>query len=159
MTTAKKATTKKTAAKKAVAKKTVAKKTATKTSTAKKTATKKPAAKPKAATRRKTSSPQVPPGTTITEALGESFLTDLIGDWRDNGAGVIEICRTTKPDAYLKLIATYAPKEFRKTLEPFEGMSNVALRKKLSETLAILKDLEQEQVTEQAPESGPQAGL
>jgi hypothetical protein len=81
------------------------------------------------------------PGTPMTQALGETFLTDLISDWYDNGSGVIEICRTTKPDAYLKLIATYAPKEFRKTLEPFAGMSDNHLKERLKDALEKIRTL------------------
>lgn len=125
------ATAKKTVTKK---KTTAKKKTVSKKTTAKKTTRAKTAAPKK-------SVPKVSPGMTITEALGESFLTDLISDWQTNGTGVIETCRTTKPDAYLKLIATYAPKEFRKTLEPFEGMTDATLQQKLNETLEALNAL------------------
>lgn len=82
-----------------------------------------------------------PPGTLMTEALGETFLVDLITDWQDHGGGVIENCRTTKPDAYLKLVATYAPKEFRKTLEPFEGMSDHDLKTRFHEALEEIRSL------------------
>ena len=126
---AKKATTKKAATKKTVTKKTAGRAAVKKTVSKKKVA---------AGSRKKKS---LAPGTTMTEALGESFLQDLVDDWHTHGAGVIEICRTTKPDAYLKLIATYAPKEFRKTLEPFEGLTNAALQKKLEDTLIALRSL------------------
>jgi hypothetical protein len=112
--------------KKVVRKKSVAKKTAKKVASAKK----------------RISRPSVPlPGTPMTEALGETFLVDLITDWRDHGGGVIETCRTTKPDAYLKLVATYAPREFRKTLEPFEGMNDHDLQTRLTEALEEIRTL------------------
>ena len=88
-----------------------------------------------------TRKPGPPPGTRMTEALGETFLVDLITDWHDHGGGVIETCRTTKPDAYLKLVATYAPKEFRKTLEPFEGMSDRDLKSRFHEALEEVRAL------------------
>ena len=81
----------------------------------------------------------LPPGTPMTEALGESFLSDLIADWQDSGVNVIEECRTNKPDAYLRLISAYAPKEFRKQIQPFEEMSDEQLERKLAETFLELK--------------------
>ncbi len=116
------------AAKSVSGRKSLPKKVATKT--AKKSVKKKAAVK---------SGP--PPGTLMTEALGETFLVDLITDWQDHGGGVIENCRTTKPDAYLKLVATYAPKEFRKTLEPFEGMSDHDLKTRFHEALEEIRSL------------------
>lgn len=83
----------------------------------------------------------LPPGTTMTQALGETFLVDLITDWQEHGGGVIETCRTAKPDAYLKLVATYAPKEFRKTLEPFEGMSDRDLKIRFQKALEEIRAL------------------
>ena len=121
--------TAKTGTKKATTGKASARKTAAKKSVKKST-------KKKGATR---SGP--PPGTLMTEALGETFLVDLITDWQDHGGGVIENCRTTKPDAYLKLVATYAPKEFRKTLEPFEGMSDRDLKTRFHEALEEIRTL------------------
>lgn len=125
--------------KKASARKSVKKKVAKRTSkksTPKRAVAKKPAAKNTLAKK-----PAPMPGTTMTEALGETFLVDLITDWQEHGGGVIETCRTTKPDAYLKLVATYAPKEFRKTLEPFEGMSDNDLKARLNETLEEIRTL------------------
>lgn len=106
------------------------KKSAAKKTTRKKTTGKKPIGKT-----------HPPPGTRMTEALGETFLVDLITDWHEHGGGVIETCRTTKPDAYLKLVATYAPKEFRKTLEPFEGMSDRDLKTRFHEALEEVRAL------------------
>lgn len=127
------------APKKTAARKTNKKKAAKKT--AKKTVAKK-ATKKKTGDKRVSARKSVPmPGTTMTEALGETFLVDLITDWQEHGGGVIETCRTTKPDAYLKLVATYAPKEFRKTLEPFEGMNDNDLKARLNETLEEIRTL------------------
>lgn len=129
----KKTVVKKTVTKKRAAKKRVAKKKTTK----KKTVTKKQPAPKKAVAKtiKPEASMDIAPGTPMTEALGETFLIDLISDWREIGGGVIEICRTTKPDAYLKLIATYAPKEFRKTLEPFGELTDQDLKERLDHAL------------------------
>lgn len=107
----------------------------------KKTAAKKKGASRKTARKKAISKPGLPPGTTMTEALGETFLMDLITDWHEHGGGVIENCRATKPDAYLKLVATYAPKEFRKTLEPFEGMSDHDLKTRFQQALEEIRAL------------------
>ena len=106
-----------------------------------------PAKKKAAPSARKPKSAKLPPGTTMTEALGETFLMDLISDWQENGGGVIETCRTTKPDAYLKLVATYAPKEFTKTLQPFEGMSDDDLKHRLESALEKIRALGVDQST------------
>jgi hypothetical protein len=87
----------------------------------------------------------IPPGSTITELLGESFLTDLIADWQEVGAKVIQKCRVSKPDAYLRLVATYAPKEFRKTIQPYEDVDDKELEERLRETLKQLKALDIDQ--------------
>lgn len=115
-------------------KKAVKKKTAKKTS-AKKVVTKKAAAKsPKTA-------PALPPDAPMTDLLGESFLNDLVEDWQTNGAGVIEECRVSKPEAYLRLVAAYAPKELRKQLRPFSNIDDEALLKELNHVLLELKEL------------------
>lgn len=134
-TRAVKGTSKKAAARKTTKSKTIKKKVAKKP-------TKKKAETPKVGLKKVIAKKSVPvPGTTMTEALGETFLVDLIADWQEHGGGVIETCRTTKPDAYLKLVATYAPKEFRKTLEPFEGMNDNDLKARLNETLEEIRTL------------------
>ncbi|TNE38643.1 MAG: hypothetical protein EP347_05705 [Alphaproteobacteria bacterium] len=134
----KKTATKKSATKKkAIATKKAAatKKSATKKSVTKKTTTKKKASKSTVPP------PSLPPDTPITDLLGESFLRDLVEDWQTNGAGVIEECRLSKPEAYLRLIAAYAPKELRKQLRPFGNIDDETLLKELNHVLGELKEL------------------
>lgn len=45
--------------------------------------------------------------------LGEAFLEALHEDFEANGAEAIVKCRSEKPDAYLKVIASILPKELK----------------------------------------------
>lgn len=130
------------------AKKTTGRKTATKKATSKKAATKKVTKKSvkktpakKKATKASAELAALPPDTPMTELLGESFLKDLVDDWQSNGAGVIEECRVSKPEAYLRLIAAYAPKELRKQLRPFGNIDDETLLKELKHALSELQEL------------------
>lgn len=43
--------------------------------------------------------------------LGEQFLKDMLADFTEHGASVIESVRVDKPDQYLKVVASILPKE------------------------------------------------
>jgi len=45
--------------------------------------------------------------------LGEEFIRALHDDFVEHGVTAIETVRTEKPDAYLKVIASILPKEFK----------------------------------------------
>jgi hypothetical protein len=45
--------------------------------------------------------------------LGEAFIEALHADFEENGAAAIVKCRTEKPDAYLKVLASILPKELK----------------------------------------------
>jgi len=45
--------------------------------------------------------------------LGEQFLEDMQADWLAHGAAAIVAVRETKPDAYLKVVASILPKIVR----------------------------------------------
>lgn len=49
--------------------------------------------------------------------LGEAFIEALHEDFENDGAAAIVACRTEKPDAYLKVIASILPKELKVTTE------------------------------------------
>lgn len=91
-----------------------------------------------AASRRKLSMPQ---SGTVNAALGDAFLQDLLEDWRKFGQAVIEDCRLSKPDAYLKLITTLAPKEVQKQLRPLEDLSDTDLERQYRHALKEIKSL------------------
>lgn len=43
--------------------------------------------------------------------LGEAFLEDMLADWEANGPAAIREVRETKPDAYLKVVASILPRD------------------------------------------------
>lgn len=43
--------------------------------------------------------------------LGEAFLEDVLADWEANGPAAIREVRETKPDAYLKVVASILPRD------------------------------------------------
>ena len=45
--------------------------------------------------------------------LGEAFIEKLLEDFEAEGPAAIVRCRTEKPDAYLKVIASILPKELK----------------------------------------------
>ncbi len=42
--------------------------------------------------------------------LGEQFLSDLYEDWKEHGPSALEACRLSKPEAYVKTVASILPK-------------------------------------------------
>lgn len=46
-------------------------------------------------------------------ALGEAFVKALHDDFQEHGISTIEAVRRDKPDAYVKVIASLLPKEFK----------------------------------------------
>lgn len=117
----------------------------TKTKTKSKTPAKKSAktAAPKAAKKPAASKRKLamPPSGTVNAALGDAFLQDLLEDWAKFGQTVIEDCRLSKPDAYLKLITTLAPKEVQQQLRPLEDMSDADLARQYRHALKQVKSL------------------
>ena len=43
--------------------------------------------------------------------LGEAFIADLYADWEKHGASVLDAVRESRPDAYMKVIASILPKQ------------------------------------------------
>lgn len=70
--------------------------------------------------------------------LGEAFLEALHEDFQENGKQAIEACRTEKPDAYLKVIASILPKQAEIKIDNYEHMDDGQLRAALA---AALRDL------------------
>ncbi len=56
--------------------------------------------------------------------LGEEFLDALRDDFLAHGASAIEETRISKPDAYLKVIASILPKQLEVKQSAFEGVSD-----------------------------------
>ena len=68
--------------------------------------------------------------------LGEQFLQDLYADWQEGGAEAIIAVRLSKPDAYLKVIASILPKELNVNVSEFEGMTDEQLNRRIRELAA-----------------------
>jgi hypothetical protein len=43
--------------------------------------------------------------------LGEAFIADLYEDWQEHGKGVLEQTRLTKPEVYMRVVASLLPKD------------------------------------------------
>lgn len=68
--------------------------------------------------------------------LGEQFIEDLYEDWKTGGVEAIAKVRATKPDAYLKVIASILPKELNVNVSEFEGMTDEQLNRRIRELAA-----------------------
>ena len=56
--------------------------------------------------------------------LGEEFLQDMLADWKEHGAVVIQAVRIDKPDQYLKVVASILPKDINLKVNPLEDMAD-----------------------------------
>jgi DNA-directed RNA polymerase len=70
--------------------------------------------------------------------LGEAFVADLLADWEENGAAVIEAVRTDKPDQYLKVVASILPKELNVKVSELDELSDEQLERQLASIVAQL---------------------
>ncbi len=69
--------------------------------------------------------------------LGEAFIEALHEDFKTNGMVAIERCRSEKPDAYLKVIASILPKDVNLNVTALNDMSD----DELFDTLATVRNL------------------
>lgn len=58
--------------------------------------------------------------------LGEAFLDKLYEDFQEHGVEAIQEVRTTKPDAYLKVIAQVLPKQIDANLKPSDELTDLS---------------------------------
>ena len=70
--------------------------------------------------------------------LGEEFIAALHDDFKEHGKVAIEACRTDKPEAYLKVIASLLPKQAEIKIDNYEHLDDGQLRAALA---AALRDL------------------
>jgi hypothetical protein len=59
--------------------------------------------------------------------LGEAFIEDMLADWEANGPAAIREVRETKPDQYLKVIATILPKDLNVNINSTEHLTDEQL--------------------------------
>ena len=71
-------------------------------------------------------------------ALGEDFLKAMHEDFKAHGVAAIAEVRATKPDAYLKVVASILPKQAEITINEYDNMDDGQLRTALA---AALRDL------------------
>ena len=64
--------------------------------------------------------------------LAEAFVADLYDDWQEHGLAAIQEVRATKPDAYLKVIASLLPKDVNLTTRSLDDLSDDQLMRKLA---------------------------
>lgn len=70
--------------------------------------------------------------------LGEAFLADLLTDWEAHGKVAIEATRESKPDAYLKVVASILPKEMNLRVNDFDDLTDEQLARRLAAITAQL---------------------
>lgn len=63
--------------------------------------------------------------------LGEAFIKALADDFEKYGAAAIETVRAEKPDQYLKIVGTFAPKETSADADDVEALSDEELIERL----------------------------
>lgn len=59
--------------------------------------------------------------------LGEAFIDALYADWEKHGTKVIETVRDTKPDQYLKVVASLLPKDFNINVNQMDELTDEQL--------------------------------
>lgn len=72
--------------------------------------------------------------------LGEAFLADMLADWEVHGIATIQEVRETKPDQYLKVVASILPKELNIKVNELDELSDEQLQRQLAAVVAQLAD-------------------
>lgn len=70
-------------------------------------------------------------------ALGEAFIQALHDDFDKHGVETIQKVRTEKPDAYVKVIASLLPKEFK--IETVSDLTDEQLDARIRQLASILE--------------------
>ena len=73
--------------------------------------------------------------------LGEAFLDALYEDFKVHGVVVIEAVRTTRPDQYLKVIASILPKDLNVSMNPMDAMTDEQLINRIRHIDAVIRPL------------------
>lgn len=71
--------------------------------------------------------------------LGEAFLQDMLADWEKHGIAAIEKVRDTKPEQYLKVVASILPKDISVTVNEFEDATTDELIEQIRHIDTIIR--------------------
>ncbi len=71
--------------------------------------------------------------------LGEAFLEDMLADWEANGPAAIREVRETKPDAYLKVVASILPKDLNVNINQTDHMTDEQLVERIRSLDAAIR--------------------
>ncbi|PWE52780.1 hypothetical protein DEM27_28675 [Metarhizobium album] len=72
--------------------------------------------------------------------LGEEFVADLYADWLEHGRDAITRVRETKPEQYLKVIASLIPKDINVTVDSLEGWTDAQLITRIRQLDAVIRE-------------------
>lgn len=71
--------------------------------------------------------------------LGEAFLEDMLADWEANGPVAIRKVRETKPDAYLKVVASILPRDLNVNINQTDHMTDEQLIERIRSLDAAIR--------------------
>jgi hypothetical protein len=71
--------------------------------------------------------------------LGEAFLEDMLADWEANGPAAIRVVRETKPDAYLKVVASILPRDLNVNFNQTDHMTDEQLVERIRSLDAAIR--------------------
>lgn len=71
--------------------------------------------------------------------LGEAFLEDMLADWEANGPAAIREVRETKPDAYLKVVASILPRDLNVNINQTDHMTDEQLVERIRSLDAAIR--------------------
>ncbi len=71
--------------------------------------------------------------------LGEAFLEDLLQSWEDQGPAVIQKVIETKPEAYLKVVASLMPKDLNINVNQIGELTDEQLLERLRKLDATIQ--------------------
>lgn len=71
--------------------------------------------------------------------LGEAFIEDMLADWEANGPAAIREVRETKPDAYLKVVASILPKDLNVNINQTDHLTDEQLVERIRSLDAAIR--------------------
>jgi hypothetical protein len=84
-------------------------------------------------------------------ALGEAFLEAMHEDFKAHGAAAIVEVRETKPDQYLKVIASILPKDLNVNINNMDALSDDELRSRIRSLESVIRPFLADEGVSSAP--------